>query len=157
MKWSSIPAGITGAPQQRQRKHSSLQPKREALNSKADASQRELDGAHDKRKHSRMCQNPTSLPMENRQKKCVKCPNTPRRKQKKIEIARLLLWASFATPLSAAPHQTRLQIPGAPGAPGNRRKPGQSQLPPYSLTKRTLARTSTCAAFGERQAPPNTR
>ena len=57
-----------------------------------------------------MCQNPTSLPMENRQKKCVKCPKAPRRKPKKIEIARLILWASFATPLSAAPHQTRLQI-----------------------------------------------
>ena len=36
-KWSSIPVSITGAPQQRQRKKESLQPKREALNSKADA------------------------------------------------------------------------------------------------------------------------
>ena len=46
---------------------------------------------------------------------------------------------------STAP-ETRL-IMGAPGAPRNKRKPGQFQIPPYSSTKRTLARTLTYAAI----------
>ena len=80
-------------------------------------------------------------------KKMREVPKRAAPKTKKIEIARILLWALFVTPQLAPPHQTRLQILGAPGAPGNRRKAGQSQLPLYSPTKGMLARTSNFAAI----------
>ena len=74
-----------------------------------------------------MCQNPTSLPMENRQKKCVKCPKAPKTKKNRNRTPPIMGFVRDTAIGSTAPNS-----PPDSGSAWRPRKQAQARPVPAS-------------------------